>query len=344
MLTKKQLKSGKSPGFTLIELLVVIAIIAILISLLLPAVQQAREAARRTQCRNNLKQIGLALHNYHDAHNTFPWGLYADDTFGWGVYILPFLDNGDVYDALSPGDPTVWTIIDSDPGDDDASHQTRGMIPDCANGPAAIRQQLPAFICPSVIWALNNAPAASSCGVSDYCGNRGSGNMTDGIGDDDRGNTHGMLGQLLDKNANVGGEGIVKIRDVTDGTSNTIFVGEVRNHDDDTGNPAATINDDDLPNAGGKRSFWAGVSGGFGGRLWDKHIRMTNTEHSINQLPKGLNPTGPKDGDWSFGSFHPGGAQFAFGDGSVHLLSEMMAGSVYERLGCRDDGLIVGEY
>src|SRR5438128_1844485 len=94
-------------GFTLIELLVVIAIIAILIALLLPAVQQAREAARRTQCRNNLKQIGLALHNYHDTMNTFPMGMSGwpgtleGAEWGWGVFIIPYLDQSALYISIS---------------------------------------------------------------------------------------------------------------------------------------------------------------------------------------------------------------------------------------------------
>ena len=97
----------KTRAFTLIELLVVIAIIAVLIALLLPAVQQAREAARRTQCRNNLHQLGLAMHNYHDTHNTFPFGfipMASPPPLGsgttWGAMLLPFLDETAIYNSL----------------------------------------------------------------------------------------------------------------------------------------------------------------------------------------------------------------------------------------------------
>src|SRR4051812_30971338 len=103
-------------AFTLIELLVVIAIIAILIALLLPAVQQAREAARRTQCRNNLKQMGLALHNYHDTYRLFPASYYRDwphnsstnptagrPGWGWAVMLLPYMDQGPLFNALDVG-------------------------------------------------------------------------------------------------------------------------------------------------------------------------------------------------------------------------------------------------
>jgi prepilin-type N-terminal cleavage/methylation domain-containing protein len=87
----------RSRGFTLIELLVVIAIIAILIALLLPAVQQAREAARRTQCRDNLHNIGIALHNYHDVFNIFPYACWDDDSYGWGTFLLPYLDQAPLF-------------------------------------------------------------------------------------------------------------------------------------------------------------------------------------------------------------------------------------------------------
>ena len=106
----RPLAGQRPPGFTLIELLVVIAIIAVLIALLLPAVQAAREAARRAQCTNNLKQVGLALHNYHDAHGTFPAGGWIADparpataamNFGWSAAILPGLEQRAVYDGLN---------------------------------------------------------------------------------------------------------------------------------------------------------------------------------------------------------------------------------------------------
>ncbi|QDT56573.1 Type II secretion system protein G precursor [Caulifigura coniformis] len=121
-------KCSSRSGFTLIELLVVIAIIGILVSLLLPAVQQAREAARITQSRNNLKQIGLALHNYLDAHSTFPAAYLADtrhssrdpDTydgpngFGWGTMLLPFLDQGPLYNQLNTDRP-CWDPVNANP-------------------------------------------------------------------------------------------------------------------------------------------------------------------------------------------------------------------------------------
>lgn len=121
-------------GFTLIELLVVIAIIAILIALLLPAVQQAREAARRTQCKNNLKQIGLALHNYHDSHNQFPPGHIRGyvpapvdreygNAFSWGAMLLPYMDQSALYNQLNPSigiaegnNLTVVTSVNGIPG------------------------------------------------------------------------------------------------------------------------------------------------------------------------------------------------------------------------------------
>ena len=102
----------RTRGFTLVELLVVIAIIGILVGLLLPAVQAAREAARRMQCSNNLKQIGLALHNYHDANNKFPQGFTRFHSWGWAVRILPYIEQSSLFNKLA-SDSGNWGPINN---------------------------------------------------------------------------------------------------------------------------------------------------------------------------------------------------------------------------------------
>ena len=156
-------QEGKRQGFTLIELLVVIAIIAILIALLLPAVQQAREAARRTQCRNNMKQIALAMHNYHDVNQTFPPGSYGPmkpgggfpsgwcdpnhgcgipwGHFGWPALMLPYVEGGNLFDRIDFNKPAYANSIPENSTD-------RGPSGDTANKFAS--ENMPAvFVCPS---------------------------------------------------------------------------------------------------------------------------------------------------------------------------------------------------
>ncbi|PQO41479.1 DUF1559 domain-containing protein [Blastopirellula marina] len=173
-------------GFTLVELLVVIAIIGVLIALLLPAVQQAREAARRNACSNNLKQIGLALHNHHDVLQKFPPGFVAttapNSTYGWATYILPYMEQNNIYEAI--GDPT--SVLD-------ASVTKAGAV-------------IGAYQCPSSILPEKHDDGYAR---SNYVGNGGRSN---GTGND-------YDGFFANKSK-------FKFRDMVDGTSNTIMAGE----------------------------------------------------------------------------------------------------------------------
>ncbi|MDA0590395.1 MAG: DUF1559 domain-containing protein [Planctomycetota bacterium] len=204
-------------GFTLIELLVVIAIIAVLIALLLPAVQQAREAARRSECKNNLKQIGLALHNYHEIARTFPPGWIGVDratgsqdfeghnSFGWAVMLLPQIDQAPLYGRLD----TTRSLMD--PG----------------NQPLLL-SVLPGFRCPSDIgpevWDVpeegNAANVLATVSSSNYVGNWGTNELDDAC----------TPGQPCISDGLFYLNSRIRFRDITDGTSHTFMVGE-RRHD-----------------------------------------------------------------------------------------------------------------
>lgn len=201
-------ESQRRPGFTLIELLVVIAIIAVLIALLLPAVQQAREAARRSQCKNNLKQIGLALHNYHDAFKVYPSGYIDNDPsadtlnhnlLGWQTFILPHIDQAPLYNLISQS------------GAFDAAWPTVAAMTTVSSSlpvPYA-KTILPSYICPSdggtginknvLNYAKSNYTGVGGANYT-YSGDKTSGTFYD--------------------------NSCVSIKDYTDGTSNTAIVGE----------------------------------------------------------------------------------------------------------------------
>jgi prepilin-type N-terminal cleavage/methylation domain-containing protein/prepilin-type processing-associated H-X9-DG protein len=314
-------------GFTLIELLVVIAIIAILIALLLPAVQQAREAARRTQCRNNMKQLGVAMHNYHDVHNTFPYGLWDDDSYGWGTFLLPYLDQAPLFNQINwDYSNTVdvdWETFPTHPGGGLAADITEdGAI---APQGSLVFTPLEAFMCPSspIPPRYNGTDAAKT----DYLGCTGT--------DDD-----GVFVRVLDMfnidNGQFEKDPIIAIKDIRDGTSNTFAIGEASWHSQK--DPAAATNtqwvDDDM-------SFWAGGLGSD-----ESHLRKTTDRLNI-----GVD-------DDSFGSYHTGGAHFLFADGHVAFISENIDSNVnstaddlnsaewgvYQWLGSRQDGQTIGEF
>jgi prepilin-type N-terminal cleavage/methylation domain-containing protein/prepilin-type processing-associated H-X9-DG protein len=307
-------------GFTLIELLVVIAIIGVLVGLLLPAVQQAREAARRSACMNNLKQIGIALHNYHDANKAFPraykqdTSLAAFDNMGywsWTALIAPFMELQTTYDTLQVGslDPS----------------------PSLAANQAAFLAPVVGFRCPSDIgpalqdagldpgWAIVRGSASTSPNtglpVSNYLGSNNQALIRSHTPTNPTNGTTGALGIFFRDKA-------IKLKDITDGSSKTLLVGErsytLGSHRMSAGTLWAVRD----ANANGPASNTSPTPGNQG---WNQGL-MTITF----SIWYGINPvltssTSGQDRKQSPSSLHPGGAQFLMADGSTEFLLETIS-------------------
>ncbi|MEW4563171.1 DUF1559 domain-containing protein [Bremerella sp. JC770] len=304
-------KSVKS-GFTLVELLVVIAIIGVLIALLLPAVQQAREAARRMQCSNNLKQVGLAIHNYHDTFLALPAGYVRDSSstspsYGWGTAILPFLEQRALYDALSPGNPPLKDIYVSSPTD-----ANRELLQTRVDG----------YRCPSdVAPDINNLKDFSNTNhfdvaTSNYVAMGGGGTPVE------------TLTNNNDAGGSFFGNSFLGFRDITDGTTNTLFVTER------DGGPAE-----------GGNTFGAAVWVGIGRRDSAGYVYRTLT-HATFRINLDYASVG-QSGNLGKGtsSLHPGGVQALLGDGSVRFLQETIAhDTTFQYLATRADGQVLQEF
>lgn len=335
-----QMMKRTKRGFTLIELLVVIAIIAILIALLLPAVQQAREAARRTQCKNNLKQIGLACHNYHDVYNRFPPGHvsvaptesggHVDFHWGWNSMIMPMIDLGNSQNA--------------------SGHSVMNMR-NAATTPATrsvLQEPVPAFRCPSDIGPQTNnilTMGFQRLATSNYIGVHNSDHFN-GRNCTDNTERGGMFF----------GMGCVRIRDVTDGTSNTLMIGERKWQIRDA---------DGVVRTAAAAHAWGGVIWGDWRRGYLYGVGVYKLNLDGTQQASGASFHRARQG---FSSFHTGGAQFLLADGSVRFLSENIDGrfdargvqigptgsaaaasrrivdTTWEKLLARADGQVVGEW
>lgn len=320
-----------STGFTLVELLVVIAIIGILIALLLPAVQAARESARRSQCTNNLKQICLALHNYHDVNNNFPMGWVSRNNvqaeWGWPAFILPYIEQSNLYERLGVSE-----------------RRLRAVIGDSSSRPL-LQTPLSSYRCPSDTeddlltgttssapeyhrkFNCDNCPGGFEPATSNYIGNGGFFDPNDppGFG--------------LKNNGVFLGNDVVSLAMITDGTSHTFAVGER----------------DERCRAG----TWIGVRNPPGPDMWGSYFVRGRVSIKLND-PR---PTAPNRCTEGFSSKHPGGANFALCDGSIRFIPETIGFSngglsegqitnrrpsidtsrmgPYQLLGIRDDGQTV---
>lgn len=304
-------------AFTLIELLVVIAIIAVLIGLLLPAVQKVREAAARMKCQNNLKQLGLAMHNYHDSYNAFPDGVHRNQgnpagttwthypltetpirRFNWTIAVQPYIEQGSLY--------KLWNMTDF--------NSNRGLNTDSTKATGYV---VATYICPSDTLpngALDTSDRTSNpprdWGLTSYGANAGRRNYRLATQTNDGPFIHNLPR---------------KFGDIADGTSNTVFVGE-RSHFD----PVFDAIPGEFLGAWG---WWA-----FGA---EGDVLLSAAERINWQLPSPPNQANYDLRINVFGSLHQGGANFAMGDGSVRFLTDGLDLVTLQRLCMHQDGAAV---
>lgn len=326
-MNRNKLEKRNLRGFTLIELLVVIAIIAVLIALLLPAVQQAREAARRSQCKNNLKQLVLAMHNYHEAFNQFPNNYDQQarprGSFSWICMILPYIDQAPLYSKFNFSDTSGqcgggWSAGDAANGNEFFSATILpGLLCPSNPQPSKVTNQ-------SVDYSCGNGGQGITAGRTDYCGNIGFMNS----GWRDCGavpipNQNPNIFVIGNSNWADGGDppsyctGVFsygcafKIRDITDGTSTTIAL--IEDHH---------WNNKDTPGVASVDAAWASPLSAISSAR-----NLVNNPYMRNQL-NDLRCHG-------ISSTHVGGAHLGMTDGAVKFISENVSTNVLQAISTR---------
>ena len=345
---------GKS-GFTLVELLVVIAIIGILIALLLPAVQAAREAARRAQCGNNLKQIGLALHNYHSAFNLLPPGTLPKEDWSWGLswwsFVLPYVEQTAGYQQMTfIGDHPGWTY--SAPST--TGQYSTGYI----NGATWRNIKIGFMICPSSpLEPLQDSgtPPNTPTNLTTNPQYTGIAGAADGNGFV---NFPGRIGRCCtcctDANFNAQPDGgfisdggvltpyqSIGFERITDGTSNTMVVGECSNFIWNITLTAKNIQANNWPHGflmGSSIPLRIEQDPAPGGN-YDRFFNITTIMYPPNSVSAAWPGVGRNNGENNgIYSAHPGGTQACFGDGTVRFISDTINMYTLRLLATRDDG------
>lgn len=303
-------------GFTLVELLVVIAIIGVLIALLLPAVQQAREAARRMQCSNNQKQLGLALHNYHDTHLRFPPGTFCDTShkddhgvtsnknrYGWMQVVLPFIEQDAVYETFMAevhgSGSSPWQV-------------------------SARTVKLDAFLCPS-----DGAAGKDVDGQYGFAGSYLAVHGVDGLNNGGK-DQRGMM-YCLSKTA---------FKDVVDGTSNTALMSEI------------VVVPDNGSQQDRRGGYWVvtnaanvTIAGYYNPN--SRYPTSSDRQPSSYYISTDRAPSaGPASGGWyrcTARSYHPGGVITAMADASVTFIPETIDNAVWQGMTTRDGGEVLSQ-
>lgn len=333
--TKVGIRGATRVGFTLVELLVVMAIIGILVSIILPAVQQAREAARRAQCKNNLKQLGLALHNFESQHQTLPPGWLVTDweeaEYGWAAFLLPFMEESNLYERLTPTEIRLHdAMLDASKRE---ALQTNIASMRCPSDTSAdlLVSTDPSYPTWDRMFNCVTCPTGFEPAVANYVGNGGFYDMS---GD-------------FDNNGVFEGNRSVRLAGIQDGASNTFLVGE--------------------RNERCKAGTWIGVRNPPGFDQWGTYYVRGRVSVPLNDPRESDHVDYLLGCPEGFASNHTGGGNFLFGDGSVRFVSEEIEFKnggldeseiynaaptnldserlgIYQKLGISNDGQLLGEF